>query len=110
MGANGALTGDKNKISGINVEVSRADFNQLKVQVSDTIRFLETNKGQIEKLVKFCGAVGTIELDFAIEKRDVVVQTDSFPSRLLYLAGNLGLGICLSQYPVSDNKESYVRI
>jgi hypothetical protein len=45
-------------------------------------------------------------LDFGIARRDGAAQFESFPSELLRLAGNLGLDLDLSQYPVSESKES----
>ncbi len=43
--------------------------------------------------------VQAVDLDFGIERRDVAVQCDRLPPELVRLAGSLGLGIELSQYP-----------
>lgn len=41
-------------------------------------------------------------MDFGIARGDVAVQCDYFPPELIRLARELGLGIELSQYPLSD--------
>ena len=44
-------------------------------------------------------------LDFGIEWRNESVQCDSFPPSLIALAGQIGLGIEISQYPPDDDEE-----
>lgn len=93
-----------NTTSGFNVVVSDAEFSEFTRQVEDTIAFLTTHRGELERL----GAAPGIEelwLDFGIERRDVMLQCDQFPPELIRLAGQLGMGIELSQYPVPDDDE-----
>jgi hypothetical protein len=40
-----------------------------------------------------------VELDFPIEERDVAVQRDAFPPKLLSLMGELGISLVVSRYP-----------
>jgi hypothetical protein len=86
--------------SGLHVEVSDADFIDLEGQVKDAITFMERNKVELERLREFPGVEG-LTLDFGIARRDFITQCDYFPPELLYLAGGLGFGIELSQYPMA---------
>ncbi|MDD5069980.1 MAG: hypothetical protein PHV17_04565, partial [Candidatus Omnitrophica bacterium] len=99
--------GKKNNHSGINITVSKADFDNFKKQIRDTIKFLKINKNEIKKLVKFPGLDEEPELDFGIERRNVAVQSELFPAELVALCGKLGLALALSRYPPSndDDKE-----
>lgn len=89
--------------SGFKIDASRADFSDLGKQIKDAIRFLKRNRKELAILSKFRG-VETIELDFGIASRDVPVQCDSFPAELVRLAGELNIGITLSQYPSAKGK------
>jgi len=93
--------GKVNDKSGLNVSVSEADFADLQGQIEDAISFLKQNKSELKRLRQFLGVEGVC-LDFGIKKRDVIAQYDYFPPELLYLAGGLGIGIELSQYPAED--------
>jgi len=85
------------KRSSINVNVSDADFDSLAQQVDEAVAFLERYTDEVRRLVTFPGVEG-VELEFGLRRRDVAAQTDSFPPRLVSLAGGLGLGITVSQY------------
>jgi hypothetical protein len=67
----------------VSIDVSGADFSQLPRQVEDAIAFLERHTEEVE-------------LDFGIARRDVPAQFDSFPARLVSLAGAPGLGLTIS--------------
>ncbi len=92
----------KLRYSAININVSNASFKNFKKQVKDAIKFLEENNTEIKRLARTKGLDGTPELDFGVEHQNVFVQSDCFPAELVSLAGKLGLGLMLSQYPVSD--------
>lgn len=87
--------------SGLHVDVSGADFGNLHDQIQDAISFLQKHKMELERLCKFPG-VERVILDFGIAKRATAAQYDHFPPELLYLAGSLGIGIELSQYPIES--------
>ena len=70
----------------------------LPAQISSTTKFLARHKKQLHGLRKCCDL---LTLDFGISKRDVAAQYDYFPPELLKRAGELGMGIELSQYSVS---------
>ena len=91
--------GPKLETSSIYILVSKADFDDFPGQIADAIKFLSTQAKEIRKLCKFPG-VEEVTLDFGIEHRDVLAQYDHFPPELVRLAGALGLGLELSQYPI----------
>ena len=95
--------GEKLTCSSISIEASKADFDNLKKQIADTIRFLKRNKDKLAQIILTRGidnAVLDFGIDLRIDKKNVLTQTDKFPSELLKLAGDLGLDIELSIYPV----------
>jgi hypothetical protein len=87
----------------MSIETSKAGFDNLKKQVDDTIRYLKRHEVKLSHI----GSTKEIEyaiLDFGIglriDRKTVLTQSDIFPNELLKLAGNLGLDIELSIYPV----------
>jgi hypothetical protein len=86
--------------SSINVSVSDADFDNLEQQVQDAMHFLERHAPEVRRLVTFPG-VEDVTLDFGLQRRDVPAQSDSFPARLVALAGAVGVGITVSQYEIA---------
>jgi hypothetical protein len=91
--------------AGINVGISDADLGDLRQQVQDAIGFLQSNREELVRLTSFPG-VEDVWLDFGIAwRQDVVTQTDSLSPNLVRLAGELGLGVEISHYPVSDEAE-----
>jgi hypothetical protein len=90
--------------SGLHVVLSDADFHEFPKQVADSTAFLLAEAEEIHRLRTFPG-VEDVTLDFGIERRDVVVQSDHLPADLIRAAGALGLGIELSQYPPPDAKD-----
>jgi hypothetical protein len=90
--------GRTHETSGLNVVRSNADFHELPRQISETVAFLELHASEIRQLVAWPGVEGA-SLDFGIERRDVFVQCDYFSPDLVRIAGELGLGIELTQYP-----------
>jgi hypothetical protein len=91
----------RNEKSGMNVLASDAAFDEFTRQIAEATAFLLAEAEEIRRLVNFPG-VEMVTLDFGIERRDVVVQSDHFPSDLIRVAGSLGLSIELSQYPPPD--------
>ena len=89
--------------SSFNLDVSDGDLPQ---QIVEAIAFLKSEEHELRRLLAFPGVEG--HLDFGIARRDSYTQSDFFPPELIRLAGALGLGIELSQYPVveDDSEES----
>ena len=82
------------------MSVSDAGFESLEQQVQDAMRFLERHASEVQRLVTFPG-VEDVTLDFGLQRRDVPAQSDSFPARLVVLAGAVGVGITVSQYEIA---------
>jgi len=93
--------------SSIHVDVSSADFSDLPTQVADAIAFLDAHEQLIRTAATFPG-VETAVLDFALEIRNVAINSKLLPPDLLLRAGALGVAIELSLYPEapSDDEES----
>ena len=86
--------------SEIVANVSEADFDNLSGQIRGAIKYLKKNSAELSSLTSK-GFKG-IQLDFGIKKRDVGAQFDCFPPELLRLAGQMEIGIELSQYLIED--------
>lgn len=96
------------QISGINLEVSDADFDDLEQQQADAIAFLRTHASTLQEMRQLVG-VERASLDFGIAMRDVVVQSDTFPAELIMLIAPLRCSLELSQYPVSKTSRNIRR-
>ena len=95
--------GEKLTGSSISIETSKAEFDNFKKQIDDTIRFLKRNKDKLAHVTLTKGieyAVLNFGIDLRIDKKKVLIQSDTFPSELLKLAGDLRLDIEISIYPV----------
>ncbi len=62
--------------------------------------FLRSEAKQVRRLVEWPGVEG-VTLDFGIEWRDVAAHCDHLPAELVRLAGELGLALEVSHYPIS---------
>lgn len=83
--------------SGFHVGVSEADFGDLPGQIRDAIRFLSQHEEELRRLGRFEG-VESVCLDFALDCRDVAVQSDVFDAELLWRAGALDIDLVVSHY------------
>ena len=81
-------------------DVSKAGFAEFDKQIEDAIRFLESRRSELRSVMDFAGVEGAT-LDFGIAWLDVAAQFDHLPPSLLLLAGQLGIGITISHYPLS---------
>ena len=84
--------------SGMNVSVSTREFSDLRGQIEDAIEFLKDNDQELKRLRDFAG-LERMDLDFPVEDRDVVFQSDAFPPDLLSLLGALRIGLVVSRHP-----------
>jgi len=89
--------GKKSVTSGVNIEVSGADFTNLKRQIRDAVSFLTRHRLALRRLGRIAG-VERLTLDFGVADRDVAAQFDYFPPELITAAGSLGIGIEISRY------------
>jgi hypothetical protein len=84
--------------SGVNVSVSTREFSDLRGQIDDAVDFLRDNDQELKRLRDFPG-LERMDLDFPVEDRDVVFQSDAFPPDLLSLLGALRIGLVVSRHP-----------
>src|SRR5579862_2554057 len=96
----------KSDYSGMSVSVSTRESPDLRGQIGDAIRFLAENDKELRRLRDFPG-LERMDLDFPIEDRDVVYQSDAFPYRLLALLAELHIGLIVSRYPVPSEAERH---
>jgi hypothetical protein len=89
--------GRRHESSGVHILVSDADFDEFQSQVDDAISFLQGNELQLRRLAEWPGV--EVELDFGIERRDVILECNTSPAELLRLAGALRIDITISHYP-----------
>lgn len=87
--------------AGASYLVSNAGLADFDTQRSDSVDFMKRYEAELKVVLSFPGVEGAV-LDFGIWRRDVAAQYDYFPPELIRLAGELGLGIELSQYTASD--------
>ncbi len=94
--------GEKIRYSLLSIETSKANFSDLNKQIKDTIQYIKKNKKKLAH-ISLTKEIEHATLDFGIDlridKKNVLIQSDKFPSDLLKLAGDLGLDIELSIYP-----------
>ena len=90
--------------SGFNLEVSEADFNDFEKQIKNAVEFLKSNEEAISKLTEWIG-VESMSLDFGVSRDEsFAFQSITFPNQLLKLAGNLGVDIEATLYPISEGE------
>jgi hypothetical protein len=89
--------GKKHTTSGVNIEVSAADFTNLRRQIRDAVSFLSRHRVALRHLARIDG-VEELTLDFGVADRAVAAQFDHFPPELVAAAGSLGMGIEVSRY------------
>ena len=83
--------------SGFHVGVSEAELADLPGQIRDALRFLSRHEEELQRLGRFEG-VEAVCLDFAIDRKDVAVQSDVFDAELLWRAGALDIDLVVSHY------------
>lgn len=97
----------RNEHSGMNVSVSTREFSDLKGQIEDAVRFLSDYEEEIRRLRDFSG-LERMDLDFPVEDRDTVLQSDAFPPRLLSLMGDLRIALVVSRYPAQPGAHDQI--
>jgi len=86
---------------GVHFLVSDRSFDDLDGQVAEATAFLKAHSQALRTIVSFPGVESPM-LDFGVAWRDVAVQVDRVSAELLRLAGELGIGLQFSHYPVSE--------
>jgi hypothetical protein len=91
------------RTSGFNVTISDAGVGDLATQIEEAIAFLDEHEDELRRLGRFEG-VEEVEIDFAVEWRDLSVQTDWFPPELLWRAGALDIALRVTHYLVQQRE------
>jgi hypothetical protein len=95
----------KSQYAGVSVSVGVREFSDLDHQITDAIEFLTANETELMRLRNFPG-LERMYLEFAVENRDMVFQSDAFPPLLLSLLGRLNIGLVVSRYPEFGGSEN----
>ena len=106
---NSVVAQPTSKYSGMNISVSTREFSDLKGQIEDAVGFLSENGEELKRLRDSPG-LERMDLDFPIEVRDVVFQSDAFPPPLLSLLGGLRIGLIISRYPAHAEAEGQTTV
>jgi hypothetical protein len=102
----GELVADRvRSASGFDLTVSEAGLSDLDSQILDAIVFLDQHEDELRRLGGFPG-LEAISLAFAVARREVVAQTESFPSDLLWRAGALDIALAITHYAVADGRQA----
>jgi hypothetical protein len=91
--------------STVHLDVSEAGFSDLPGQIEDAIVLLAANADALSAAVQFPG-VERATLDFAVEAKDVAIDSKYLPPDLMKRAGALGIGIELSIYPQDSGDDA----
>lgn len=90
--------GEKLPYSFLNIETSKADFNDFNMQVKDTIAYLKTHREQLLQIKETKG-IDQVSLDFGIESfEEQITQQIFLPVELISLTAELGISIQVSIY------------
>jgi len=95
--------GRKLERSRVGIQTSKAGFDDLDKQVKDTIRYLKRNKEKlsyIKKVKQIELAVLDFGINLQIDRKKILMQSERYPNELLKLAGDIGLDIETSIYPI----------
>ena len=94
--------------SGITLQISDAEFEELEQQQADAIRFLHDHNQALQAMRTVEG-VESACVDFGIAMRSVIVQSDAFPAELMAALANLGCSMELTQYPTGPKAKNLRR-
>lgn len=86
--------------SGFNLVVSEAGGDDFPGQVADAVAFLTDHRAELVRLRAAAGVEG-VELDFGLARASTFTQSVTFPAELVRLAGELGVALRVSLYPMS---------
>ncbi|MDE3255943.1 MAG: hypothetical protein KGN97_08215 [Bacteroidota bacterium] len=91
----------------IGLDVSLADFTEIKQQIDDALSFFETNQVQLEHMFSLDTIKARIDFGFytTFVDQKIVVQHDSFPHQLLSYLGHFKIDLDLSQFWYGGNQD-----
>lgn len=94
--------------SGVTLQISDAEFEELEQQQADAIRFIHDHDQALQAMRKVEG-VESACVDFGIAMRSVIVQSDTFPAELMAALAKLGCSMELTQYPTGPKARNLRR-
>lgn len=97
--SSGIFAGARQFEDGFNFTVS--DSDELEYQLRDSVAFLSANEVECKNLANQLKPKSPV-LDFGLWRNEGPVQSVTFPSSLVSLAGSLGFELCASYYGASD--------
>lgn len=97
-------TSPRNASSGVRYRVSDADFAELDQQIEDAIRYFRENLQALKRISEFNGVEEAVA-DFGVDLKPPGLASFCFPPELLTLAGEAGVYLMISVYPVSDEDD-----
>lgn len=91
---------------GFCIAASEADFYDFEAQKEDAVAFLEGNRLELERLMSQGEAWAKLDFGIAdlISQGEVACQSDYLPAELMRLAGNLGIDIEITRYPIQEEE------
>ncbi len=92
-----------NKSSGVNFEISNAEFFELEIQIEEATIFFNTHCNWISQLTSSLGVEGAIA-DFGADIAPPFWASYSFPPSLLSALGKANVTLGLSLYPNDDDE------
>lgn len=90
------------EFSGLTIQIGDRGFDDFDGQISSAVAFLKNNKVVLRHLGAN-SAVTSMGFDFGIRWKATYTHTDCLPGELIKLAGEFGLDIHLSHYPISND-------
>ena len=97
--SSGIFPGARQFEDGFNFTVS--DSDEFEDQLRDSEAFLSANKKECENLANQLKPEAPM-LDFGLWRNEGPMQSVTFPSSLVSLAGSLGFELCASYYNAND--------
>lgn len=85
------------RLPGFTLTVSEAGADDLAAQIDEAIEFLDKFEDELRRLASFHG-VDAVMLDFGVQRREVALQTETFPPELLWRCGALDIALAVSHY------------
>ncbi len=97
----GTPSGPRHSASGLGIQVSDADFDDLAGQIQSALDFLNEHEEELRRLTGFPG-VEEVCLDFGISLRSAAKESEVFPADLLWRAGALDIDLVVTHYAIAN--------
>jgi ribosome-associated translation inhibitor RaiA len=94
--------------SGVTLQISDAEFEELEEQQADAIQFLNDHCQTLQAMRRVEG-VESARVDFGIAMRSVIVQSDTFPAELIAAVAKVGCSLDLTQFPTGPKARNLRR-